>query len=77
MKPTALTATYQTYLLRCWTVHQPTAVNGWRFTLVHPYTNVRRTFTTPAALVDFLQTQLDGVDSATLDTTPQSKQIDD
>jgi len=77
MQSTELTATYHTYLLRCWTVRQPTAVNNWRFTLIHPYTNVRRTFTTPAALVDFLQTQLGLEEITTLELTSLSKQIDE
>jgi hypothetical protein len=77
MKATGFTAIDQTYLLRCWTVRSSATSIEWRFTLVHPYTNARRTFTTAAALVDFLETQLTLTVTATTDLPPLSKQIDD
>ncbi len=77
IKPTGLTSTYHTYLLRCWRVRQSAVAAEWRLTLVHPYTNARRTFTTAAALVDFLETQMDWEGTTTTDLTPLSKQIDD
>lgn len=77
MKATGFTATDQTYLLRCWTVRPSATSVEWRFTLVHPYTHARRTFTTPAALVDFLETQMVSAVTTTIESTTLSKQIDD
>lgn len=77
MKAAGFTATDQTYLLRCWTVRPSVTTVEWRFTLVHPYTHARRTFTTLAALVDFLETQMVSEVTTTIEPTSLSKQIDD
>jgi hypothetical protein len=55
------------YVIRCWpdaTPTSPTEAVGWRFTLVHIPTGERRGFTDFDALMSFLRTQLDAVNSA-------------
>jgi hypothetical protein len=68
MEPTAARATYHTYLLRYWRVHSASADGSWRFMLIHPYTDARRTFVNLTALLHFLEEQL-AVDEAGAATT--------
>lgn len=75
--------TYQTYLLRYWRLQGTAEGAEWRFMLIHPYTDARRTFATPAALSQFLEEQIAQAEQpARMDTGPQqdepggSNQID-
>ncbi len=50
--------TYHTYLLRYWRVQPQPDGSGWRFMLMHPHTGAHRTFADFAALMHFLQEQI-------------------
>ncbi len=74
--------TYHTYLLRYWRVQSQPDGSGWRFMLVHPHTGARRTFADFAALMHFLQEQIqlcgpgEIITAALGETETQSNQID-